>query len=161
MKSLKKILKLHSKKIKKILPTKADSFSNQLIDKIEDKIDNQTILIQDLLHSIEINNISGQRQILDFQRFFCENMTSQNSILKTIATEVSLLRYFFKILRKIRFHKLTKSRTEILNQRLLLEAKTVNMASTHNVTHRKNCSTNSLKTIPEIPEEQHLGILKA
>lgn len=41
-----------------------------------------------------------------------------------------------------------------MNQRLLLEAKTVNM---DNVRHRKYCS--SLTAIPESPEEQSLGIL--
>lgn len=88
-------------KIQNMLPDKSGLFSCEIIDKIEDKIDNQTILIQDLDKSIEINNISNQRQILDLQRFFCENIASQNLILKTIADELSVLRYFFRIFKKV------------------------------------------------------------
>lgn len=92
MKLLKNVFKSKSNTIQKILEKNIETIDSQIIADIYNSIEIQNKLSTDLSRTIEIHHNNIQIDLLKIQRNLCENMHSQNIILKAMADKLSELR---------------------------------------------------------------------
>lgn len=89
---MKILLKAKTNEIQKVIEINNESIDKELITDIYNSIEVQNNVTIDLNEKIEINHNTIQYDMLKLQRNLCENMHSQNAILKAMADELSELR---------------------------------------------------------------------